>query len=172
MIELLYRPKEDNMKNMNEMLEQFVLIIAERMGKKYDVTAQLTWTDTFGPTVRKVENICDPNGGAYYVSTGTLHEDTSGHRAVFTISLPKDDVEDYITEWFKIEIKRLNWDPDGFRHGDPLYWLPEPAAMDRHDFEAMIEMMKAGSEIAKDFEEILWETKFLEHQKALAELGR
>ena len=159
------------MKNMNEMLEEFVQAVAYKMGLKYDVTAQLTWTDTFGPTTRKVENTSDHKGGAYYVARGILHEDTAGHKAVFTVSLPKDDIEDYITEWFKIEVKNLNWDGDGFRHSEPRYHLPDPASMDASELETIIKMVKASENIAEDFRQILEETKSVEHKKAMDEFG-
>ena len=150
--------------NMNEMLEQLIQEIGFQMGKKYDVTVNLTWTDTFGPTVRKVENISDPKMNAYYVSSGILHENSCGHRAVFTVSMPKDDVEDFITEWFKIELKNLNWDGDGFRNSEPRYYLPDPASMDASELAAIIEMVKASEDIAKEFEEILANAKRTVHQ--------
>jgi len=150
--------------NMNEMLEQLIQEIGFQMGKKYDVTVNLTWTDTYGPTTRKVENTSDHKGSAYYVARGILHEDTAGHKAVFTVSLPKDDIEDYITEWFKIEVKNLNWDGDGFRHSEPRYYLPDPASMDASELETIIKMVKASEDIAKEFEQILANAKRTVHK--------
>ena len=159
------------MKNMNEMLEQFVLVLAEKMGKKYDVTASLTWTETFGPTVRAVENIEDPKNGAWYISTGTIHESTCGHKAIFTVSVPKNDVEDYVMEWVTIEVPRLDWDPDGFRHRGPLYKLPRSVLVYAEDLEETLQVSKAAPEIIKDFQSILEEVKASEHTSNMKELG-
>ncbi len=148
------------MKNMNEVLEDFVQAIAHKMGFTYDVTASLTWTDTFGPTVRRIESSGEVEHGDFYVSNGLLHSNHCGHKAVFTVSVPGHARDGFIMNWVRIELGNLTWDPDGFRYDAPVYSMPEAVTKgEREDFDQVLRLATVTPEIMWEFNAALINAK-------------
>lgn len=146
--------------NMNEMLEEFVQAVAYKMGLTYDVTASLTWTDTFGPTVERVEKEGETMMGDFYLTNGLLHSDHCGHKATFTISVPGQHQDGFIMNWLKIEITNLDWNGNGITHDDPTYSLPELSSKyNKMEFREGLKLAETSVQIIKGFDIVLEDIK-------------
>jgi len=157
---------------MEQAIKNLVKNIAQKMGKKWDISAQLISSEIYGPTVRKVQEKHTHILGEYFIAAGMLHSAHRGEKVIFTVSVPKDDTEEYIQDWIQIEISGLSWDPDCFRHDSPMYSFPEAkTGNSRENFEDVLKVTNAAPKIIKDFEKILGEVKASEHAKNMKKLG-
>lgn len=157
---------------MEQAIKNLIKNIAQKMGKKWDISAQSISSEIYGPTVRKAMEVADSKNGAFFIKEGLMHNAEVGHKAIFSISAPKADPEDYIRDWVNIEIGGLRWDPDGFRHYDSMYSFPEANSLSGSEyFEETVKVAALAPKIIKDFERILTEVKASEHAKNIKKLG-